>query len=102
MTRTATTRHARARARRREGRKANAQAGVLQLGAAFGLLFALPRAISSSNIPDDCAEPGRCIASAVTDALIPMVLIVGAGVLIGAIIALLLCFIVSGLRRGEL
>lgn len=78
------------------------RAGLLQLGAAVGLLLAMPRAVSYSNIPENCAEPGRCIASAVTNALIPMVLIVGAGVLLGMIFALLLCFAVPGLRRREL
>ena len=78
------------------------RAGLLQFGAALGLLLALPRAISYGAVPGNCAEPGRCIASAVTDALIPMVLIVGAGVLIGTIVALLLCFAIPALRRREL
>ena len=77
------------------------RAGLLQLGGAVGLLLAMPRSISYSNVPDNCAEPGRCIASAVTDVLIPTVLIVGAGVVLGMIVALLVCLAVPGLRRRK-
>lgn len=61
----------------------------------------MPRALSQSDVPDGCAEPGRCIADTVTSALIPMVLYIGAGVIAGMIVALLLCLTVPGLKRRE-
>ncbi len=56
----------------------------------------------SAVVPNSCAEPGRCVAEAVTNALIPMVLYVGAGVLAGMIVAVLLCLTVPGLKRRDL
>jgi hypothetical protein len=78
------------------------RAGIMQLGVAVGLLLALPRALSHSAIPDACAEPGRCVADAVTGALIPMVLYIGVGVVAGATVALLVCLTVPGIKRREL
>lgn len=102
MARTDAATRSRARARRREGKKAHARAGVLQLGAAIGLLLTMPGAISHSEFPQSCAEPGRCVASAVTDALIPIVLYIGAGVIAGMLVAMILCRTVPGLKRREL
>lgn len=102
MARTDTVRRARVRAVRRERTKGHVRAGILQLGAAVGLLLALPRALSHTAVPDACTEPGRCVADAVTGALMPMVLYIGAGVIAGATVALLVCLTVPGLKRREL
>lgn len=78
------------------------RAGVMQLGAVIGLLLAMPLALSSSHVPNSCAAPGRCVAEAVTNALVSMVLCAGAGVLVGMIVAVLLCLTVPGLKRRDL
>ena len=75
--------------------------GLLQLGAAIGLLLTMPGAISHSDVPQSCAEPGRCIARAVNEALIPMVLHIGAGVIAGMLVALILCRTLPTLKRRE-
>ncbi len=75
---------------------------VFRLCSAAGLLIVLPWALSYVAVPADCSQPGRCIADAVTDALIPTLARMLLGLGAGMFVAVVLCRTVPGLKRREL